>query len=171
MEAKDIYHIGKTNIHSDIWLSKIDNKWFKVEKDIEYKVFGGTLIVPKDFITDLASIPQIFENIFPKHGLYDASAILHDYLYSGYSEYNINRADSDIIFYKVMLLCNVDDCTANTMYKAVRLGGDNHYVRNKYNGNYPVDSTALVDKRKIYVEYKKQRNILLPLFEEGIKND
>lgn len=166
MEDKDLYHIGKTNIHSDIWLSKIDNKWFKVEKDIEYKVFGGILVVPKDFITDLASIPNVANPIFPKHGLYDSGAILHDYLYSGYSIYNINRADSDYIFNYVISACGVDKTTAETMYKTVKFFGESHYVRNKYNGNYPVDSTAFIDKRKVYVEYKKQRNILLPLFEE-----
>lgn len=149
--------IKGNNVHTRIGLKEVDGK-YQVEEDIEYKVFGGELIVPKGFITDLASIPLQLQGVIPKRGLYDAGAILHDYLYSSQSVYPINREDSDKIFYKVMIECGVDKKTAMLFYNAVRVGGESHYQRIKDNGYVPVERVAMIDRRKEYREYEKKRD-------------
>ena len=37
--------------------------------------------IPNGFITDFASVPRLFWNIFPPIGNYRNAAIVHDYLY------------------------------------------------------------------------------------------
>ena len=135
-----------------------------VEKDITYTIFGGQLTVPSRFITDLASIPKLFQDIYSPNGLYSAGAILHDYLYSSQSIYPINRQDSDLIFYKVMVECGVDKKTANIFYNSVRLGGESHYQKVKDNGYVPPEKEGIIDKRKVYMEYIEKRDKVIPKF-------
>lgn len=157
--------IDKNDVHSEIVLKELEkDEWYEVEKDITFSIFGGNLVVPKGFKTDLASIPPKLQGIVPKRGLYDAGSILHDYLYSEFSEYNINRQDSDIIFYSVIKSCGVDNRLANKFYSAVRLCGENHYKKCKLNGNVPPERVAIVDKRTSYVKYKENLEKLLPRY-------
>lgn len=39
------------------------------------------VIVPKGFVSDLASVPRVFWGVFPRTGPYAYAAIVHDYLY------------------------------------------------------------------------------------------
>lgn len=156
--------IKSNKVHSDIKLKELKQDWYEVEEDITYNIFGGKLIVPKGFQTDLASIPSAFQNVIPKCGLYNASAILHDYLYSAESIYGINKSDSDIIFYEVMLNCGVDIKLAQLMYQAVKIGGESHYVKNKNNGDKTVEKRALIDYSSEYVKYNKKLKTILPNF-------
>jgi hypothetical protein len=43
------------------------------------EVLGREVVVPAEFVSDGASVPQIFWNIFPPFGLYLESAIVHDW--------------------------------------------------------------------------------------------
>lgn len=149
--------IEGNNVHSKISLKEMGNK-YQVEEDIMYSILGGELIVPKGFITDLASIPQSLQGVISKHGLYDAGAILHDYLYSSQSIYPINREDSDKVFHKVMIECGADKKTAMLFYSAVRIGGESHYQRVKDNGYVPIEREAMIDRRKEYREYEEKRD-------------
>lgn len=45
------------------------------------QVAGAVILVPKGVKTDLGSIPQMLQNIFPKDGKAMFGYILHDYLY------------------------------------------------------------------------------------------
>lgn len=156
--------IKENNIHSEIRLKELSKDWYEVEEDITYHLFGGTLIVPKGFKTDLASIPSVFTKIIPKRGLYDAGAILHDFLYSEYSTYNINREDSDKIFEYVIHMCGVPKDLSLKMYHSVRIFGEPHFSHIKLNGNEPVERIAVVDKRKCYVDYKQNLIKIMPNF-------
>ena len=157
--------IQQNNVHTKIVLEKVNDK-YKVMEDIQYNIMGTILTVPKGFITDLASIPTSLQGIIPKQGLYDAGAILHDYLYSSQSIYPINRYDSDRIFHYVMVECGVDTKLADIMYNAVRIGGESHYQRIKDNGYIPQDKSSLIDKRKIYMEYVEKRDKLIPRYKD-----
>ena len=60
--------------------------------------------VPKDFVTDFASIPRIFW-FLPDWATYNKSAPLHDWLYAVKHIMGkpITRKEADKIFYKAML--------------------------------------------------------------------
>ncbi len=44
--------------------------------------FTTSVVVPKDFVTDLASTPRLVWGLFPPFGFYTHAAVLHDFLYS-----------------------------------------------------------------------------------------
>ncbi|MHC2001797.1 DUF1353 domain-containing protein [Methylobacterium sp. CM6241] len=86
--------------------------------------------IPKGFVTDLASIPQVFWSILPKTSSYTYPAIFHDYLYWFQpAEYDRNRADS--VFSEIMLEVGVNKITRKAIYESVRLLGGKSWDANK----------------------------------------
>ena len=77
--------------------------------------------VPKGFVTDFASIPQIFWSILRPDGDYTYPAIIHDYLYW---TQNLSREKSDLIFKLAMKEFGVDSTKIFVIYNAVRAGGN-----------------------------------------------
>lgn len=59
-----------------------DGRNWELDAPLEYVPGNAAMItVPAGFVTDLASVPQIFWNILPPFGIYDNAAVLHDWLY------------------------------------------------------------------------------------------
>ena len=135
-----------------------EKRLYNVIEDIEY--ING-LVVPKGFSTDLASCPEILSNIFPHDGEYTQCAILHDFLYSKYNNYGINRETSDKIFLQLMKESCVDYIKALSMYKSVRLFGESHYDRPKINGDNPYEKIAIIDNTDRHKKYQKKMKELL----------
>ncbi len=81
--------------------------------------------VPKDFETDLASIPQIFRSIIPQQGRHIQPAIVHDYAYCGKT--TLTKKDADLLFLDGMKSLGVGWLRRRTMYAAVRVGGTGHW--------------------------------------------
>ncbi len=77
---------------------------------------GTNIIVPKGFRTDLASVPRIFWTILPPFGRYSQAAVVHDYLY----RMEHDKKEADLIFYYLMLNCDVYYWKAKVMYWAVK---------------------------------------------------
>ncbi len=119
----DLRKIGKQR-----WITLAEFSW-PMDSD------GNIVIVPKDFITDGASIPWIFWSIIgpPMGGLYDQSAVLHDYLYK-YQLYT--RKIADVEFLLSMQSEEVDLVRRLTMYRAVRIGAWSPW--NKYKRDLPI---------------------------------
>lgn len=95
---------------------------FKIEliQDLVYHdVHLGTVIVPKGFRSDLASIPKIVQNLISKVGPYDGAAVVHDWLYCVQTT---TRAEADHIFLRIMKGSKVDYLTRYCVFWAVRLG-------------------------------------------------
>lgn len=78
----------------------------------------GKIIVPKGFMSDLASIPGPVQNIISKVGPYDGAAIVHDWLYCVQI---FDRCSVDNIFLRLMKLSGVGFMTRYSMFWAVRL--------------------------------------------------
>jgi hypothetical protein len=76
--------------------------------------------VPVGFVTDFASIPQVFWQLLRPDGLYGYAAIVHDWLYW---QQTLRRDKSDEILKLAMQEFEVDALTIGTIYGAVRLGG------------------------------------------------
>ena len=86
-----------------------DGKDWQLQRRFTYHVgskFSRTYInVPKDFITDFASIPSVFF-FLPKWARFNKSSVLHDWLYKVKKIMGkpITRKDADGIFLGAMLI-------------------------------------------------------------------
>tara|TARA_B110000503_G_scaffold139137_1_gene226833 strand:+ start:721 stop:1119 length:399 start_codon:yes stop_codon:yes gene_type:complete len=99
---------------------------FRLTAAFRYFSMIGTVIIPKGFCTDGASVPRIFWNIFSPFGEYFSAALIHDFLYSKDSDnlfYVSERKEADGIFLQAMKDIGVGWLTRRTIYRAVRLGG------------------------------------------------
>jgi hypothetical protein len=76
--------------------------------------------VPVGFVTDLASIPQIFFALLRPDGDYAYASIVHDYLYWAQTR---TRATSDQIFKMSMRDFSVARWKLHTIYQAVKWFG------------------------------------------------
>lgn len=110
----------------------IDGESWKLLEPLEYASdIAGTIVVPKGFLTDLASIPRFFHRAFPKSGLHNWAAVVHDYLYAeqGLIKRDENkflvltREDCDRVFYEAMLVRGVSMWKAKSMFLAVKWFG------------------------------------------------
>lgn len=82
--------------------------------------------VPAGTVTDLASIPRVFQRLFPVNGVHRPAAVLHDYLYQCQGKigrHTLTRAETDALFQQAMIACGVGRFMARTFYAAVRVGG------------------------------------------------
>jgi len=117
-------------------LEKQKNGLWRVYRSFEYHIgeeaSNNIIHVPKEFETDLASIPRIFWTILPPDGKYSASAVLHDFLYFKKGEIEnpgsrviglYSRKECDKIFLESMEVLKVPLWKRRIMYRAVRLFG------------------------------------------------
>ena len=102
----------------------INDQWNVLRSDFIVKYYDYTLIVPKGFSTDFASVPRIpiaftlFANKAKK------SAVLHDWLYTTKP---FSREECDKAFLCAMEAEGLNWVTRQAMYRGVRLGGALHY--------------------------------------------
>ena len=85
-----------------------------------YDSFRGPITVPRGFVTDLASIPQIVRNLLDVNDAHRRAAVLHDY---GYVMQFLTRKETDDMFLEAMEVCGVPAWKRYLMYSAVRTGG------------------------------------------------
>ncbi len=102
----------------------------KVSRSFDYYVgkedSSESIHVPRDFITDFASVPWPASMLIPKDGDHNQAAVLHDYLYSKVGKLKnktYTRAECDAIFLAAMTVLGVNKFKRWIMYRAVRLGG------------------------------------------------
>ena len=102
-----------------------DSRIFRLTAPFRYLSSIGIITVPAGFLTDGASVPRIFWNIFSPFGSCFPAALIHDYLYSKASspEWVIDRDMVDGIFLAAMKDVGVGWLTRHVIYRAVRLGG------------------------------------------------
>ena len=98
------------------------SRLFILKANFRYISSMGLITVHKGFITDGASIPQIFWNIMPPFGQYFGAAIIHDWLYSQ-NNHQFSRQQADDIFKEAMFNIGVGWVKRETIYRAVRLFG------------------------------------------------
>lgn len=101
------------------------SRLFRLKEDYRVSTSKGVITIPKGTLTDGASVPRVFWNIFDPFGKYFPAALLHDYLYKivAGDKYNFTRKEIDLLFKEAMFNCGVDWMTRETVYRAVRLFG------------------------------------------------
>ena len=84
----------------------------------------GTITVCTGFLTDLASIPKAFRNIFDPAGPWMGPAVIHDYLYTKTADrfFPVTRKQADDIFKEAMFNIGIG-FERNIIWAAVRIGG------------------------------------------------
>jgi len=110
LEEDILLSVPKTG---DIRTTKTELTYFSDKKKC-------VIVVPKNFKTDLGSIPLVLQNIFPKDGKATFGYILHDYLYQTGI---YNRTDSDDILKEAMESLDVAKWRQNSVRIGLRLGG------------------------------------------------
>lgn len=109
---------------------KAHGKFFRITSAGLYKTQGALIAVPVGFLTDFASIPRPFRNLFSRTGKSVEAAILHDWLYhkAGKLDYGFeyNRKWADTAFLSEMESLDVAYIPRKLMYRAVRIGGWTH---------------------------------------------
>lgn len=81
---------------------------------------GRAFVIPRGFITDLASIPRLVRPVLDQNGTSRRAAVLHDFLYC---RQTTSRADADELFDEAMELDGVGRVERTLMYAGVRVGG------------------------------------------------
>jgi hypothetical protein len=121
-----------------------------------------TVVVPKGFVSDLASVPSFLWGIYPPTGRYAYAAIVHDYLYWMQTS---SKADADRIIELAMLDSKVSPGDASRFYDAVNLLGARAWAKNaeaKKQGEKRVLSTLPTTEQRLisWSEWKARPNAL-----------
>jgi len=82
----------------------------------------GKILVPDEFICDLASYGRISRAIFDKIGQSMRPAVLHDYLYK-HRPGDISRGCADRVYREALVLEGASLASAYTQWLGVRAGG------------------------------------------------
>ena len=115
--------------------------------------------VPKGFVTDFASIPQIFWSVLRPDGEYAYAAVVHDYLYWDQAR---PREEADNILKMAMEDFEVETVTAGTIYRAVRVGGQgawNDNAEKKAEGEKRVLTRFPQDPRTKWEDWKQRPGV------------
>lgn len=114
----------KSIFKQPVSLNFIKANTFQLTKDFEYHVGSfpsrDIIIVPKGFVTDLASSPRLLWSIFPPTGSYGKASIIHDFLLE---EGRRPKKECDKIFLEAMKIDNVPFFTRIIIYISVRIWG------------------------------------------------
>lgn len=127
-----VYMVGCAQLHSVKFLTQtciipFKGYNYKTCSKIRVIIDDKLYIIPKDFETDLASIPRLLWPIFaPQYSGFVAPAILHDYLYR--CNNNITRQFADEVLYSALITEHVTAFTASKFYLGVRLFGRSHFI-------------------------------------------
>ncbi|WP_322762283.1 DUF1353 domain-containing protein [Frankia sp. Cr2] len=108
-------------VSGGVVVEEIDEVSWRVLEAIVYQGNEQLFTVEKDFVTDFASVPQIFTWLIPRYGRYTKAAILHDWLWGLADRGGIERADADGIFRRAMRELDVSFLRRWLMWGAVRL--------------------------------------------------
>lgn len=99
---------------------------YKTCNKIVFKINDQEFFIPKNFDTDLASIPKgAWFIMAPFHASLIRPAIVHDWFYRKTCDFT--RYETDLIFYYMLKNEGVSTTRASIMYYAVRLFGWNYY--------------------------------------------
>lgn len=97
----------------------------------ESDVAGAVIVVPGEFVTDLASVPRLPFVYLLAGGIAHAAAVVHDWLYTSHAIGGrlIERALADAVFCEAARLCGASWFQAWLMYQGVRIGGSAAWKR------------------------------------------
>lgn len=113
-----------------------DGRWRLVTALVyQSDVAGQTFVVPRGFVTDLASVPRLPVVFWLTGGTSNEAAAVHDWLYT---EQPVSRAVADKVLLEASAVTGVPAWRRWLMYWGVRLGGGSHWApEDGVSGNHP----------------------------------
>lgn len=107
-----------------------DTDMFYTTQDMWCIMEGAKIYVPRGFLTDGASVPKMFQGLFPKFGEYYQAAVFHDYLceyltiYKDNKPVKITRVDAENYFKAIMKHLGVPQWKRTILFGAVRINSN-----------------------------------------------
>ena len=98
--------------------------WRVLEDFVYVSDLVGVIVVPKDFMTDFASVPRIPFVFMLTGNTAHQAALVHDYLYTS-NEFS--RKLSDEVFKEAIEASREPSWRASIMYAGVRIGGQSSW--------------------------------------------
>jgi threonine/homoserine/homoserine lactone efflux protein len=100
----------------------VDGQHWIVRQPLTYTigVSKDSVTVPVGFVTDFASIPQVFQSLIRQNGNYLLPAVVHDYLYW---KQTCTREQADRIFRLAMIENDVSEVHRVPIFEVVRAAG------------------------------------------------
>lgn len=105
----------------DLVVKVIDGSNFSLVQDFNFYFEEETITIPKGFITDFGSVPQIFQSFVSPIGKPTKAYVLHDYLCVKAKKGELSRKEADEIFLKAMKRLKVRKIKRKIIYFYVRL--------------------------------------------------
>jgi len=186
----------------DFTYRRLEGKWFILTQDFHYPFTLRTLYrntpeldkmvalagvhpdemfyitVPKGFVTDLASIPEVLQNVMHPDGPWSQAACLHDLLYqkrssdavypdtpSGRLSRSHDKYFADLMFLRVMEATGVSEVVARSFYDAVHLFGQSSYVDDNSDCHYTQFSENTVEYARNYLFFRQALEPAVPIDE------
>lgn len=119
------------NFLNELNLSPVSDGVFELERKFIIQIDSETIIIPKGFQSDFASIPRVFWSVQSPYDYKNiAPAILHDYQYT--CPNNLSRSKIDSIFYSALIDNRVNPVVAYAFWLAVRVGGSSHFNKDNH---------------------------------------
>ncbi len=110
---------------TELSLTPYEGRRWRLLKDWKVVIEKNILIIPKGFVTDLASVPRIFWIIIPPSSTKCRKAsIVHDWMYV--HQYK-TKSYADKVFLRELLSKDLFMLQAYIMYWAVKLFGKGNY--------------------------------------------
>jgi len=108
-----------------------DGKYWVLKEPLIYQhpETEQQVVIPKGFVTDLASVPRAFWIALPPCEKYTPATVLHDYLY-WVQDSSCDRECADKTLLLAMKEAGVGWTTRNSIYTGVRLGGESAWNKN-----------------------------------------
>jgi len=116
-------------IYDQLATKRLSNQLWEVINDFRVKVGDNLVIVPKGFITNGASVPNVFWWLCaPVAGPFGEAAVVHDWLYNIMSTWD-DRKRADQILYEIGRYRGANLFRGQAVYRAVRLFGRLHWKK------------------------------------------
>lgn len=78
------------------------------------------IVVPYDYYTDFASIPQFLKDRIDVNGKHREAAIVHDFLCTNGKDLNVSQRQADLVFEEAMIALEVPKLERWLMAQAVK---------------------------------------------------
>jgi len=92
----------------------------RLQYDVGEEGSTDSIVVPRGFTTDFASVPRMFWIVLPRWGRYGNAAVVHDFLYFRQDR---SRREADDVLHEAMAVLGTPGWQRWPIYLAVRLFG------------------------------------------------
>ena len=107
--------------HGPLIVEDVNGETWTLVRPLAYIDEDGTRYdVPAGFVTDFASIPRGFWNLYPKVGKHNRAAVVHDWLCVTRP---IDSASVHAVFKRALKACGVNKFNRAVMFSMVRVFG------------------------------------------------